>query len=129
MFCLDTDIIISIFRGDIELKKKISTIKQDDVAFTVITLCELFRGAYKSKDKDHNLLLIYDSLKNYKLLSLGIKGAEIFGADFNELEKEGKQTQLLDLLISSTSKQEDAILVTRNKKHFENIPDLKIEEW
>ena len=129
MYCLDTDIIISIFRGDSDLKKKLSAINIDEVAFSIITLCELFRGAYKSRDKDRNLFLIYDALRNYRLLSLGIKSAELSGADFNKLEKKGSQTQMFDLLIASIAKENNAIIITRNKKHFENIPDIKFEEW
>ncbi len=36
MYCLDTDIVIAIFRGDKELAKKISNINPSEVFFTVI---------------------------------------------------------------------------------------------
>ncbi len=129
MYCLDANIIIAIFRGDKELAKKISDIDPADIFFTEITLCELFKGAYKSKYKEMSLNLIYDFTNNYNLLGLTLKSCEIFGSDFNILEKLGKKTQEFDLLTASIAKENDLIIVTRNKKHFENIPDLKVEEW
>ena len=39
------------------------------------------------------------------------------------------QKQVRDLMISSIAISKDLILVTRNKKHFENIPGLKLEQW
>jgi predicted nucleic acid-binding protein len=41
----------------------------------------------------------------------------------------GKQTQEFDLMIASIAKENNLIVITRNKKHFEDIPDLKVEEW
>lgn len=129
MYCLDTNIIIAIFRGDKELSKKISNIQPSDIFFTIITLCELFKGAYKSKQREKSSNLIHDFAGNYGLLGLTLQSCEIFGNDFNNLEKMGKQTQQFDLLTASISKENGLILVTRNRKHFENIPDLKVEEW
>ena len=129
MYCLDTNIVIAIFRDDKKLAKKISGIDPDDIFFTDITLCELFRGAYKSQKKEESLKLVYDFMNNFKLLGLTKDSCEIFGKDFAELGKVGKPTQELDLIISSIAKENDLILVTRNKKDFENISGLKIETW
>lgn len=129
MYCLDSSIMVPILRGDKELKKRLDSIKAEDVSFTAITLCELFKGAYKSSKKEESVRFLYEILRNYRLLPLDIKSSELFGADYNELEKRGAPTQILDLMIASISKANNLILVTRNKKHFENIPDLEIEEW
>lgn len=129
MYCLDSSIMVPILRGDRELRKKLDSVKPEDISFTTITLCELFKGAYKSSKKEESIKFLYEILRNYRLLSLNIKTSELFGADYNELEKRGMPTQILDLMIASISKANNLIIVTRNKKHFENIPDLKIEEW
>ena len=129
MYCLDSDIMIQVIRGDKELKKKIDPIEPENVYFTTVTLCELFKGAYKSKKKEESVQFLYEILKNYKVLSLNIRSSEIFGMDFSKLEKIGKPTQILDLMIASITKANNLILITRNKKDFENIPDLKLEVW
>ncbi len=129
MYCLDSNIVALIFRGDEKLREKASSVGPDSVSITTIALCELFKGAYKSSRAEENINLIHDVLKNYKLLSLDIKSSEIYGMDFIKLEKMGKPTQVLDLMIASIAKANNLILVTKNKKHFENIQSLKIEEW
>ena len=129
MYCLDTSVVIAIFRDDKGIAKKISTIDPDKIFFTDITLCELFKGAYKSQRKEESLRLVYDFVNNFKLLGLTIESCEIFGKDFNALARIGKPTQEFDLIISCIAKENDLTLVTRNKKDFENIPDLKLEGW
>ncbi|HLC68154.1 MAG TPA: PIN domain-containing protein [archaeon] len=129
MYCLDTDIIAFILRGDEKIKKKISSVDPESISITTITLCELFKGAYKSSRAKENVSMVHDILRNYNLLSLNITSSEIYGMDFIKLEKEGKLTQVLDLMIASIAKANNLILITRNKKDFENIPDLKLEVW
>ncbi len=129
MYCLDSSIMVPVLRGDRDLKRKLDSIKSEDVSFTTITLCELFKGAYKSSKKEEAIRLLYEILRNYRVLTLNIKSSEFFGADYTELERRGMLTQILDLMIASIAKENDLVLVTRDKKHFENIPDLKLEEW
>ena len=129
MYCLDTDIIAFILRGDEKIKKKISSVDPESISITTITLCELFKGAYKSSRAKENVSMVHDILRNYNLLSLNITSSEIYGMVFIKLEKEGKLTQVLDLMIASIAKANNLILITRNKKDFENIPDLKLEVW
>lgn len=129
MYCLDANIIISALRGDVELKKRISSIEPEGIFISSITLCELFRGAYKTSNPENTLFLIHSLIGNYTTLSFDEKCAEIFGKDFNKLEKMGKPTQIFDLMLASVAKRNGLIVVTRNRKHFENIEYLKIEEW
>ena len=129
MYCLDSSIMVPLIRGDKDLKKRVDSIKSEDISFTTISLCELFKGAYKSSKKDESIRFLYEILRNYKVLSLNIKSSESFGADYNELEKRGAPTQILDLMIASIAKSNNLIIVTRDRNHFKNIPDLKVEEW
>ena len=139
MYCLDSSVIIGIFRGDKGLIKKISGISPDGIFFTELTLCELFKGAYKSAQKEKSLELIHEFSRNYNVIGLSIESCEAFGMDFNVLAKAGKQTQEFDLMTAVIAKQNNLILVTRKSqmtpkasiglRHFENIPNLKLEEW
>ncbi len=129
MYCLDSGIFIPLLRGDKEIKKKLDSLNPENISLTTITLSELFRGAFKSRNLEHDLSMVYDLIRDYKVFSFDIESSEIFGKDFVHLEKSGKLTQVLDLMIGSIAKSNSLTLVTRNKKHFENIPNLKVEEW
>ena len=129
MYCLDTSVIIAIFRGDSDLAKKISMLESNAISFTTITLCELLKGAYKARQKEKALDLIKDFSNTYNVLTLTAVSCEIFGRDFNALLKSGKAAQEPDLMIAGIAKENGLILVTRNRKHFENVPDMLVEEW
>lgn len=129
MYCLDSSVFIPLLRGDEDIKKKLNSLEPENISITTITLCELFRGAFKSRDAKNDLETVHKLIRDYKTFSFDIESSEIFGEDFVNLEKSGKLTQVLDLMIASIAKSNNLILVTRNKKHFENIPDLKVEKW
>ena len=45
------------------------------------------------------------------------------------LEQQGTPLDDFDLLIAATALQEDLTLVTANKRHFERIEGLRLEDW
>lgn len=129
MYCLDANIVIYALRGDDKLKKRIGSVEFENINIASITLCELFQGAYKTSNPEKTLSLLRSFIVNYTALPFDDECAEIFGMDFNKLEKIGKPTQVFDLLLASVAKRNGLIVITRDKNHFKNIPDLKVEEW
>ena len=53
------------------------------------------------------------------------KTAEIYAL----LRKQGTPVDDIDLLIAGTALTHDRIIVTNNRKHFERIPGLIVEDW
>ena len=49
MYCLDTNVIIDIFRGDEKIISKIEKYWNEKIFITSITLCELYKGVYGNK--------------------------------------------------------------------------------
>lgn len=99
------------------------------VSLTTLSLSELLKGAYLAKRKDEALALVNDFVRNSTLLTLTKKSCDLFGMDYAYLKDKGKLTSEFNLLIASVAKAEERILVTRNERHFKNIPDLKLEVW
>ncbi len=129
MYFLDTDIIIDFFNNDNSIIKNMGKRRNIPMYISSLTLCELYRGAFLSADSETEQKNIFRLLMNTEFAALSKKACEIFGKYNAYLSKIGKITQEVDLMISSIAISKDLILVTRNKKHFENIPDLKIEQW
>jgi tRNA(fMet)-specific endonuclease VapC len=130
MYCLDTNVVVDIFRGDEDLKEKVNKIISfgRDIYITPITLCELYKGVYLFHDPEKELRDVDDFLSSFILLDFGREACNIFGEEYAKLKKKGKITQEIDLMISSIAKVNDLIVVTRNKKHFEDV-DVKVEVW
>lgn len=129
MYCFDTSIVVAILRGDSDLKQRISAIAAEELSFGWITLCELYKGAYLSLRKEQGLHDIEALLSTFIILDFTTEVCKEYGEEYASLERIGKMTQEMDLLIASIAKAHGATLVTRNKKHFAHIRGLKVEEW
>lgn len=124
MHCLDTNIIIDLFRGD--QKIKVAVAQFEHYCITPIVLCELFKGAYLAAKKEEALKLIEEFISSAEIIEFDEFSCRIFGQQYAHLKKQGKLTQEADLMIGSVARAHNAILVTRNPKDFENIQGLKV---
>ena len=128
-YCLDSSIVIDWLREDRELAIKIQEAQDKGRIFiTVITLCELYKGAYLSNRAEKELQIIEDLAESIEVLDFSKGVCEEFGKEFARLTKIGRKTQESDLMIASIAESNGLVVVTRNKKHFENI-DIKLEVW
>ena len=130
MYCLDTDVIVEYLRGNPKIVERLSSIyeKGGKLHTTFINLCELYKGIYTSHHKEKEEVDINVLLYTVKLLEMNQQSCIFFGKEWNRLQKSGKQTQILDLMIASVSIANNLTFMTRNKKHYENIKGLNIQE-
>ena len=129
MYCLDSGIIIANFRGDELIKERLHNLSVEELFITPVVLCELYRGAFLSSNSEKNKLLVEKLLERVNILNFDISACEIFGRAYKNLKQSGKLTQESDLMIASICISNNVTLITRNKKHFENIKGLKLLEW
>ena len=125
-YCIDTDVIISAFAGDIDSMKILNKL-QDNYCVTPIVASELFKGAYVRDDGSGKKLKdVMEFIKDAGLIPFSLEASRIFGEKYAELKKIGKLTEEKDLMIAAIAIAHNSTLVTRNKKHFENITDLDV---
>ncbi|MBU0756730.1 MAG: type II toxin-antitoxin system VapC family toxin [Nanoarchaeota archaeon] len=131
MYCLDTNIIIEHLRDNRLIKEKIIALTKygADFSITPITICELYKGAYKSKNIEHNIKQVKTTVATMKIIEFNENAYLAYGKIHKELMSKGTMTSEMDLLIGCLAYSFNATLVTQNKKHFENIQGLKVEEW
>lgn len=131
MYCLDTDVIIDLFRGDKVIKDKFEYLCGLNAGFsmTPVTLCELYKGAFKAEKKEEALELIEAFFKSVDFLEFKKESCKTFGRLLNESAKKGRLVPEADLMIASLAITNNKLLVTRNIKHFKDIAGLKIEKW
>lgn len=128
MKILDTDVCIEILRGDarvIECRRR----TPDEVDTTWITACELAYGAAKSRAPDHNRAPVMAFLATLPILELDWAAVERFGRLKANLERAGNRVADADLLIAAIALARGAGLITGNRRHYERIPELGIEDW
>lgn len=128
MRILDTDVCIEILRGNHRVVERRATII-DEVATTWITACELSYGAEKSRYRDANAPLVPSFLATLPVLGLNLAAAEHFGRNKSRLEVAGLRVADADLLIAGITMAHGATLVTGNRRHYDRIAGLPVEDW
>jgi len=129
MFLLDTDTIIYILKGNPVAEKYLRRYYHDPIKLCIITLMELYYGAYKSHRVASNLAKIKTLEHTFEILPLGQEMVEIFGEQKSRLEKMGTALDDFDLILGCCALSHNLILVTNNTRHFKKMEGLKLANW
>jgi len=125
---LDTDVCIEILRGNQQVIDRRANII-DEVATTWITACELSYGAEKSHYRDANAPLVTSFLATLPVVGLNLAAAEHFGRTKSQLESAGLRVADADLLIAAVAMAHGGTLVIGNRRHYDRITGLPLEDW
>lgn len=129
MFLLDTDTIIYNLKGNEAIKKNLQYHFDAPLKISVITLMELYYGAYKSEKFSSNLAKVRTIENTFEIIPAGKESAESFGLLKATLEKSGTRLDDFDMAIASCALAHNLTLVTNNLRHFSRIEGLKITNW
>ena len=129
MYLLDTDTLIYNLKGNDSIKRNLELHLEDPIKISVITLMELYFGAYKSEKVAGNLAKIRRIENSFEIVSTGKESAQTFGMLKASLKKSGAPLDDFDLLIASCAMAHNLTLVTNNTKHFSRIDGLKLTNW
>jgi len=125
---LDTDTCIELLRGNERVLEHRARVR-DVIATSWITAAELYYGAAKSKAAAHNHALVTRFLATLDVLEMDSAAAQHFGEQKARLETGGRRLAEADLLIASVARSRGYVLVTGNRRHYERIDGLAIEDW
>jgi tRNA(fMet)-specific endonuclease VapC len=137
MYLLDTDTLTHLHAGNSNVLERLKAVIDTEVGITIITKAEVLRGRIDylvkaesgaSLLKAQELLFRTETLLNELLIIPIDRAASI---EFDRLRDVSKFRKIgrADLLISSITLANRATLVTRNLRHFQQIPGLKLENW
>jgi tRNA(fMet)-specific endonuclease VapC len=138
MHLLDTDILSLLLRGHARVSERLTAFDEpDQLGVSVITRIEILRGRFDSvfKAADGTELLAaqrrLDRDEEFlsALLVIGIDNEVAAAFDRLRGTKALRKIRRGDLLIGSTALAHDATLVTRNRRDFDLVPGLQIENW
>jgi tRNA(fMet)-specific endonuclease VapC len=124
---LDSDHCIALLLGQLDLRSHSPA--DEPLAVTAVSVGELMHGVYKSGQVQENLARLSVLLASLVVLPYDEQAARRFGRLKAELERAGQRLSDLDLQIASVVIAHRAALVTRNRRHFDRIPDLVLHDW
>ena len=140
MILLDTDMLTLAMYPDtpaaVALQSRITQLPNDEqVATTVITYEEQTRGwlaflaSAKTPEAQVNayrkLLHHLDTYRKINVIPYDIAAT----AHFASLRKQKHRVSTYDLRIAAIALSQNALLLTRNLRHFRQVPGLRAEDW
>lgn len=129
MYLLDTNIIIYSLKGHTAVNRNIRSHLHDPMHISVVTLMELYYGAYKSQKVESNIAKIRALESTIEIIPVGKEVVDIFGSYKANLERSGTPLDDFDLIVAACAMTHNLILVTNNTKHFKRIEGLKMQDW
>jgi tRNA(fMet)-specific endonuclease VapC len=128
-YMLDTNICIYVIKTyPPELLDRFNALAEQ-LCISAITLGELHYGAEKSARRLQNLQAIEHFSARLEVLPFSPKAAVHYGQVRMELERVGAPIGPHDMLIGAHARSEGLIVVTNNRREFDRIPGLRIENW
>ena len=122
MFIADTDVLIDFLRGAGEADRIALELGTGGLCTTAITAFELWSGSKSPRQ----VATVETLLAALTVLPLDVSCARRAGEIRRELESGGRKIGMADSLIAGIAVEHHAILITRNRKHYERIPGLKL---
>ena len=137
MHLLDTDTLTHLYHRNSNVVQHLKALEDSEVGITIITKVEILRGRidYLLKAETGANLLKAQELffRTEELLSqlLIVPISQASSLEFDRLRVVSKYRKIgrADLLIASITLANRATLVTRNKRHFQQIPGLRVANW
>lgn len=122
MIVADTDVLIDFFTAKGEANKVERLLDSGVLVTTVISRFELLSGAKSLKQRAR----IMDFLDAVPSLTLDDSAADSGSEIRRALERTGASIGMADSLIAGIVITHRGTLLTRNRRHFERVPGLKL---
>jgi tRNA(fMet)-specific endonuclease VapC len=127
-YLLDTNICIYFLKGLYDLDKKFKAVKIENCFISEITLAELKFGVENSKNPEKNQKALDSFLTGIQIIPI-FEAIDTYAKEKARLRKSGKTVDDFDLLIGCTAVAFDLTMVTNNTNHFQNIKNIKLDNW
>jgi len=135
LWILDTDHVSLFQHNHPAIHQRINAIGSQSIAVTIVTFEEQIYGRLnriRRANSEDQLLLGYRNLKAtldyFKSIDVINFDQQAYGY-FSELVRQRIRVGTQDLRIAAIALSQGGIIVTRNRKDFEKVPGLQLEDW
>ena len=137
MYLLDTDTLTHLHAGNPRVVEHLQAVEDPDIGITIITKIELLRGRFDFMLKAATgpellraqLLLLRTEELLTQIIVVPVDEASAIQFERLRLIKRLSKIGRADLLIASIALAHKATLVTRNRRHFQQVPGLVVVNW
>jgi tRNA(fMet)-specific endonuclease VapC len=135
LYVLDTDTLSPYYRGDPKVVQAIDARPAADLSISVMTVDEQLSGCYTltRQAKSHEEIARAYSQLGDTVVRLArwriLPYTEAAVGHVARLKKSRLHVRLMDLRIAAIALEHAATVVSRNRRDFERVPDLNVEDW
>lgn len=125
-YLLDTDYVADYLKGYQSATQVINYLLPSGISISIITFAEVYEGIYYGHNRTQHEQGFRRFVSTTPVLSLTRSIARQFARIRGNLRAKGLLIPDPDLYIAATAIEHQLMLVTRNRKDFERIPNLKL---
>lgn len=128
-YMLDTNICIFTVKNRPQQVREAFNRHHGQLCISSISLMELIYGAERSAMPERNLSVIEGFSARLEVLNYDQAAASHTGQLRAELARSGTPIGPYDQLIAGHARSQGLILVTNNRREFDRVPGLRVEDW
>ena len=126
-YLIDSDWIVDHLADDDAANRLLSQLSDEGIAISIISYIELYQGVLRSPTPEEAERKLKAFIETVSLLSISPAVARPCAHVRETLRKQGKEfrRRAFDLLIAATALEHNLTLVTRNRKDYEDVPNIR----
>ncbi|KQQ35557.1 plasmid maintenance protein [Rhizobium sp. Leaf306] len=128
-YMLDTNICIFTIKNRPQQVREAFNRFHNQLCISSVSFMELIFGAEKSASPEKNLRVVESFAARLEVLSYDEPAASHTGHLRAELARSGTPIGPYDQLIAGHARSRGLIIVTNNRREFDRVPGLRVEDW
>lgn len=127
---IDTNIVSMFLRGHPEVRDRFAVYvgEHGKINLSIVTVYEALSGL-KHRDAKKQMAAFQALVNASEIWSLTEQSVELSAEMYATLRKAGQTIDDIDLLIAGIAAANGFVLVTNNRKHFDRIAEVTVEDW
>jgi tRNA(fMet)-specific endonuclease VapC len=126
IYLIDSDWIIDWLKGFRRAVELLRRLQPAGMAISIMTFAEVYEGIYFGHDPPRVESVFQGFLRGVRVIPITRTVARRFALVSGDLRARGLLIPQPDILIAATALTYDLELVTRNTRHFQRIPGLRL---
>ena len=123
---VDTDVVSFLLKNDTRAQAYRPHLQDKLLAFSFMTVAELYRWAYVRNWGKSRLAWLEEQLRTYVIVPFDLELCKCWADICTTRQRQGKPISAQDAWVAATARHYGCPLVTHNHEDFANIPNLTV---